>query len=218
MVSRVRVNLLACAGCCCFIVTACFSQVGHAFDDWRSIRDRGIVKQQRDYSCGAAALATVLTYFYADAVSEETLLRQIMDYRDSLPNSGVDDPGVAQFLGLSFADMARLARSRSYPVVGLDIAYSDLKNLTVPAIVALNVEGRAHFSVLRRADDHDRVFLADPSWGNLQLSRSEFLSSFSQDAGGERGRVLIVGSRDETLGDKGFLHRPPRRVLVAPRL
>lgn len=215
MVGKVRAWFLACCG---FMLAAWVPQSGYAFDDWRSIRDRGIVKQHRDYSCGAAALATVLTYFYEDAVSEEALLRQTMDYRDSLVKNGVDDPAVAQFLGLSFSDMAMLARSRNYPVLGVDVAYSDLKSLAVPVIVALNLDGRAHFSVLRSIDDHDRVFLADPSWGNLQLSRSEFLASFSQGAVGERGRALIVGARDEVGGKRGFRQRLPRRVLIAPSL
>ena len=35
---------------------------------WREIKTTGIVMQQRDYSCGAAALATLLRFYWSDAV------------------------------------------------------------------------------------------------------------------------------------------------------
>ena len=39
---------------------------------WQEQRDVQVVKQDRDFSCGAAAVATVLTYFYGMSVSETT--------------------------------------------------------------------------------------------------------------------------------------------------
>jgi len=196
-----------------------FSPAAQAFDDWRSLRDRGIVKQQKDYSCGAAALATLLTYFYGDPVSEDVLLKETMHHRDSVKESRLGRRVPRHFMGLSFADMARLARSRDYPVLGVDVAYDDLKNLALPVIVALDIQGRAHFSVLRRIDDHDRVFLADPSWGNYQIAGKKFLESFAGDRDGRRGHILIIGPRDaKESTHQAFRHRLPRRVLMAPRL
>ncbi|EED33321.1 peptidase, C39 family [gamma proteobacterium NOR5-3] len=184
---------------------------GYGFDDWLSMRDSGVVRQQRDYSCGAAALATLLTYFYQDPVTEEALLQQTMNDRAS-------DPGSAfQSTGLSFAEMARLGQSRNYPVLGVEVSYSDLKKLRMPVIVALEVHGRAHFSVLRKIDDQDRVFLADPSWGNRQWGRQEFLQSFAVAGKTSRGRVLLVGAKQGQRGDDAYRHRSPRRVLMAPR-
>jgi predicted double-glycine peptidase len=37
----------------------------------RAQRDLGVVKQRYDFSCGAAALATLLTYGLGDAVGED---------------------------------------------------------------------------------------------------------------------------------------------------
>ncbi|MDP5053648.1 MAG: cysteine peptidase family C39 domain-containing protein [Congregibacter sp.] len=194
-----------------------------AFDSWLALRDAQVVRQARDYSCGAAALATVLTHFYGDPVSEQSLLEQIHDQRIRL--EGTD----TLTKGLSFAEMASLARDRDYPALGVDVSFDDLKRLAVPVIVALVVDGRAHFSVLRKVDEEDRVFLADPSWGNRQLGRDAFLKSFVRDDERLSGRVLIVGSRDATgaggirdreasgVGaDDAFRHRPSRRVLIAP--
>ncbi|WOJ94464.1 cysteine peptidase family C39 domain-containing protein [Congregibacter variabilis] len=184
----------------------------YGVESWLSLRDSGVVRQQADYSCGAAALATLLTYFYLDPISEKTLLMQTMDSRTFEPAQGLAAKG------LSFAEMAMLARSREYPVLGLELGYSDLKKLKVPVIVALEVHGRAHFSVLRKIDDRDRVFLADPSWGNRQWGRDEFVKSFTtEDDISSRGRILLVGSKHDRVGDDAFRHRPPRRVLIAPR-
>ena len=44
----------------------------------RDIRDRYVVKQQFDYSCGAAALATLLTHHFGDATSEQDVLKILM--------------------------------------------------------------------------------------------------------------------------------------------
>ncbi|WOJ95502.1 cysteine peptidase family C39 domain-containing protein [Congregibacter brevis] len=206
----------------------------YAFDNWVSLRDAGIVKQQRDFSCGAAALATLLTYFYRDPVSERELLVQLIngrnDHYNDHHNDQHNDHGsghhsdhhsdnkqpAKRSLGLSFSDMKMLAHTRHYPAMGFAVTYEDLKNLRLPVIVALTVNGRGHFSVLRRVDEFGRAFLADPSWGNRQLGREEFLRSFLRSDDEASGRILIVGARGDRLGDDSFLHRPPRRVLISP--
>ena len=45
-----------------------------ALTSWVEQRDQGVVKQQRDYSCGAAAVATLLTYHWGREVSESDVL------------------------------------------------------------------------------------------------------------------------------------------------
>ena len=41
---------------------------------WKSLRDDGVVKQKYDYSCGAASLATILSFYGANFTE-----KQIMD-------------------------------------------------------------------------------------------------------------------------------------------
>ncbi|WP_008295090.1 C39 family peptidase [Congregibacter litoralis] len=189
-----------------------------AFDNWLSLRDAGVVRQERDFSCGAAALATVLTHYYGEPVSEAALLEQLLRERVNTGDTKV------QQQALSFADLAMLAGSRHYPSMGLAVAFEDLKKLKLPVIVALVIEGRGHFSVLRRVDSDDRVFLADPSWGNRQLGKQAFLRSFSTPGTSAQGRILIIGSKRDSKngsksgsgGDERFRHRTPRRALMAP--
>lgn len=48
---------------------------------WKTLRDARIVKQDLDYSCSAASLATLLNEFYGQSVTEEALLKA-MDISD----------------------------------------------------------------------------------------------------------------------------------------
>jgi predicted double-glycine peptidase len=154
------------------------------------------VRQSRDYSCGLAALATVLTRL-GSPVSEEELLEEIARGDTIHPE-------------VSFSDLARLARERGFRALGVAIAPDLLPRLRGrPAIVALNVDGSAHFSVLRAAHADGAVWLADPSWGNRRLAGWEFERYFS--ANGERGRVLLIvpsstgeaGASADTAGADG---------------
>ena len=38
---------------------------------WISIKNKNLVRQQHDYSCGSASLSTILTYYYNQNISEE---------------------------------------------------------------------------------------------------------------------------------------------------
>ncbi len=43
--------------------------------NWKTLRDARVVKQDLNYSCGAASLATLLNEFYGQSVTEEVLLK-----------------------------------------------------------------------------------------------------------------------------------------------
>ena len=45
----------------------------------KDLRDQRLVKQRFDYSCGSAALATVLRYGFGDEVTERDILKEFFD-------------------------------------------------------------------------------------------------------------------------------------------
>ncbi len=45
----------------------------------KDLRDEKLVKQRFDYSCGAAALATILRYGFGDEVTEREILKELFD-------------------------------------------------------------------------------------------------------------------------------------------
>lgn len=148
---------------------------GRTVKTWKDMRDENIVRQGEDYSCGSASLATLLTYFYGDTVTEAEILKAI-DRKDAA----------------SFADLQRVAESYGYNSVGMAAKLEHLFQLKVPAVLFLRIRGLEHFTVFRGIN-RDHVLLADPSWGNKKISLSRFLKMWKTiDKDGMYGRMLLV--------------------------
>ncbi len=130
--------------------------------------------QDRDYSCGAAALATLLREFYGVETNEAGVLQRMKKSEAA-----------------SFADLAAAADTYGFRAVGLQMPLSDLLRLKIPAIVHLVHRGEAHFSVVRGVRSDGLVALADPSWGNRRLLRHQFTELWDAKGEGE-GRVLLI--------------------------
>ncbi len=50
---------------------------------WTGIRDKGIIKQKFDYSCGSGALATLMQLVFGEKVSEEEIIDLILEGKTS---------------------------------------------------------------------------------------------------------------------------------------
>jgi len=186
-----------------------------AFRSWLDIRDAGVERQQRDYSCGVASLATILKYSYGMTVSEVSLL-QLLEQGDRnwrLPVSWEQE-------GVSLAVLAELARYHNFQAEGVAVDANMLARLSVPAIAYMEYHGIAHFTVIRGVSAEGWVHLADPSWGNRRLSLKEFLPLWQVDKTTtvKKGRLLLM--RPE-LGNPARLNRhfyDPKvlRPLIVP--
>ena len=149
----------------------------------KDLRDANVVKQRFDFSCGAAALATMLRYGFGDSVSE----RQILI--DLFTGLSEDDRRTAERTGFSLLDLQRVARTRGYAAEGFRLEPAQLTMLGGPVIVFIEPRGYRHFAVLRGVHG-DRVYLADPSRGNIRMPMDTFLDSWLQDDG--RGIVFVI--------------------------
>jgi predicted double-glycine peptidase len=49
---------------------------------WKSISEKNIVMQGFDYSCGAAAMATLLRHYFRSPVTETEILRDVLAHLD----------------------------------------------------------------------------------------------------------------------------------------
>jgi uncharacterized protein len=141
------------------------AQVRSAVRSLQEIRQANVVVQKWDISCGAAALATLLTYQHGDPVSEREVARAMLGKTDPLR--------VKVRGGFSLLDLKRFAESRNLIGEGYtEVSFADLEELG-PAIVPLNLDGFAHFVVFRgRAAE--RALLADPAFGNRSVAVAEF--------------------------------------------
>jgi predicted double-glycine peptidase len=154
-----------------------------ALKSWKALRDQNVVIQRYDYSCGAGALATLMRYYFGDQVSEEEILLSILE---PMTHEQVLD---REKNGLSLLDLKHCAEQRGYHAVGVKLNYASLKRLKGPVLVHLEREGYKHFAVLKGVRG-DRIYLADPSRGNIRMS----VFCFAQEWTG----VALV------LGKKGF--------------
>ena len=149
---------------------------------FREIGRQNLVTQGLDYSCGAAAIATVAKYFWGDNVSELDFIKialQILspeEFRDRQKN------------GLTMEDLKNIAiKAQYFSTVGR-LKFDQLEESEVPLIVGLDVEGYKHFVVIRGTDDNF-VYIADSIRGNLRLKHSEFKRQW------QKNLVLVVAKR-----------------------
>lgn len=163
---------------------------------WKTIRDLGIVKQDLDYSCGAASLATVLNEHYGLSVTEEEILK-IMDKED---------------MRASFDDMANALKELGFRGVGYAASFEQLTKLKIPVIVYTKHRKDDHFSVLRGIN-RDTVWLADPSQGNRTYSKYQFLEMWETREDSElKGKILaIIPLSQEVQSVNDFFTNQPRR-------
>jgi predicted double-glycine peptidase len=170
---------------------------------WKALRDDRIVKQDLDYSCGAASLATLLGSFYGRNVTEEALLKA-MDKGDGRA---------------SFDDMARALGQFGFRAQGFAASWEQLTHLKIPVIVYVKHRKNDHFSVLRGINK-DTVWLADPSLGNRTFNRAQFLAMWQTRAhadDGLAGKFLAVlpASAGEPARDDFFTRTPVRQSASA---
>lgn len=150
---------------------------------FKDLRDANVVKQAFDYSCGAAALATLLTYGMNDPVGERQIVSEMLATLDQ------DQETLRKKEGFSLLDMQRVAQRRGYRAQGFRIAPGSLAKLQGPVIVFIKPRGYEHFAVLRGVRG-DRVYLADPSLGNVRRAFYDFLAMWLGEDG--KGIIFIV--------------------------
>ena len=148
---------------------------------WKAIRDHNVVLQRYDYSCGAGALATLMHYYFGDKVTEEEILLGILS---SMTKEEVLD---REEKGLSLLDLKRYAEKRGYQAVGVKLNYESLKQLKGPVLIHLEREDYKHFAVFKGVWG-DRIYLADPSRGNIRLAVFRFAREWS-------GVALVLGKK-----------------------
>lgn len=150
-----------------------------AVESMQERRFRHLVRQHTDYSCGAAALATILRYAYHLEADEATVIEGMM---------GVSDPALVRQRGFSLLDIKRYVESMGMRGRGYRISQDRLRSLRVPGLVLMDVRGFRHFVVLKQIRG-DTAEIADPILGNRAMPLKEFL-----DAWPSRAVFVVIGS------------------------
>lgn len=166
-----------CAFAFLLILAAPFASFGAGSrgDDQRTVtsllelRRDGVVMQNWDLSCGAAALTTLLQYQFGDTVTEREVATGLIN-RDVY----IANPILVQLRqGFSLLDLKRYVDKRGY--LGMGFGGMSLQDLErrAPVLIPVNITGYNHF-VIFRGRLGDRVLLADPAWGNRTMTLARF--------------------------------------------
>jgi predicted double-glycine peptidase len=145
----------------------------------KEIRTAGTILQQRDFSCGAAALATVLNKFWGDKADETSLLIAIAT---TLTRTELEERIKN---GLTLTDLKRVCDRFGYTTILGKLTIDKLAESKVPLIVGITVNDYDHFVVVRGADKQF-VYLADPATGRMRVPIEEFAEQWQKNA------VLVV--------------------------
>ncbi|HUA32716.1 MAG TPA: C39 family peptidase [Candidatus Binataceae bacterium] len=142
-----------------------------SIETFKDQRFHNLVPQGYDFSCGAAALSTVLKYEYGmNLTSENEVFRAMY---------AVGDKKAIRKRGFSLLDMATFLDTLGYHGLGYKLQPQALFDLKVPVIVLLNMAGYEHFVVMRKANP-DYVYVADPALGNRIMPLESFLNDWVQ--------------------------------------
>lgn len=141
----------------------------------RQARLASTLLQQYDFSCGSAAVATLLTHHYGYPVSESMVFEYMYQHGDQ---------SKIQREGFSLLDMKRFLQARGFEADGFAQTLDKLAEARVPAIALINDNGYHHFVVVKGLRG-DRVLIGDPANGTRAVSRQAFEASW-------QSRLLFV--------------------------
>lgn len=180
--SRFVPTLMLCSALCAFYLQpasaapnmplAVLPGGGMVFKPLQSMRERrfsDLVEQKTDFSCGAAAVATILNQAYGWDLSEADVIHGML---------AVADEEQVRSQGFSMLDMKRYVISLGMRARGYRIESSQLKTVKIPVIVLIEVRGYKHFVVMQRTADNS-VYVGDPVLGHKKLSMEEFTQGWN---------------------------------------
>lgn len=155
-----------------------------------------VVRQQYDFSCGSAALATLLRYHYALPRSETEVFSGM--WRDG-------DQAQIRKVGFSLLDMKRYLAASGLRADGYKVSLDAIRRRGLPGIVLVTTRNYRHFVVLKGVGDSD-VLLGDPSTGLHALPRPQFEAMWN-------GIYFVLNSLADT-GQRNFNGAPQWALLA----
>ena len=146
-----------------------------------------VVRQQYDFSCGSAALATLLTFHYEEPTTEQAAF-------DYMYEKG-DKEKIAR-VGFSLLDMKTYLETNGYQADGFEASLDTLAQAGVPAIALINYRGYQHFVVVKGIDNGE-VLVGDPALGLRYMARGDFEAMWPN-------RILFIIRNRPAVGQAHF--------------
>ncbi|GAA5646958.1 MULTISPECIES: C39 family peptidase [Vibrio] len=146
-----------------------------------------VFRQQYDFSCGSAALASLLTFHYETPSSEQDIFKVMFDHGDRT---------LIEKQGFSLLDMKKYLESLGFRSDGFRIGLDKIRDVGVPGITLVNFDGYLHFVVIKGMNS-ESVILGDPSRGTMKMSIERFKQHY-------QGVILLIRTHAE-VGRSNFI-------------
>lgn len=167
-----------------------------ALTSLKEARFQRVIRQQYDFSCGSAAIATLLTYHYGTPTTEEQAFRSMY---------AAGDAEAIRKSGFSLADMQRYLDGLGLRSDGYRVSLDKLTEIGIPAITLINTKGYNHFVVIKGIKNGE-VLVGDPALGLKSFPKAEFESMW-------KGVIFVIRDQIEparqafNLGDEWSVQR-----------
>lgn len=148
---------------------------------WQGRKFISVVRQQYDFSCGSAALATLLHHQYGDAQDEASVFRGMWAHGDQAQ---------IRRLGFSLLDMKRFLQDRGMDGDGYRVSLEQIAKTGLPGIALISTNGYRHFVTVKGVAG-DTVLVGDPALGLRTLKSAEFMKMWN-------GVYFVIDHKNKT--------------------
>ncbi len=152
---------------------------------WWDIPFRSVVRQRFDFSCGSAAVATLLTHHYGRPTPEMGPFKAMW---------AAGDRALIRKVGFSMYDMKNHLTTLGYKAEGFKLTVDELAKVKRPVIVLIDLKGFKHFVVVKGMNN-GRVLTGDSVLGLTQYSTEDFAKMWN-------GIVLAIVKTPD--GNRGY--------------
>lgn len=148
------------------IHSAAGGQFQVAVTSLKEARFKTVLRQRYDFSCGSAALASLLSFHYDRPTTEEDVFAAMYQ---------LGDKERIHRAGFSLLDMKGYLEAQGLRSDGFRVGLDKLEAAGVPAITLINTGGYKHF-VLIKGVRGDEVIVGDPAAGVRVYRRDAFVA------------------------------------------
>jgi hypothetical protein len=160
----------------------------------REGRFETVIRQQFDFSCGSAALASLLTFHYDRPTTEEEVFKSMYE---------AGDQEKIQAQGFSLLDMKSYLARQGMTADGFQMTLEKVEQVGVPVITLIQTGGYRHFVIIKGVRDGE-VLTGDPALGNRIYKADQFQAMWSG--------VIFLIRNDARLARTNFNHQRDWRV------
>lgn len=156
---------------------------------------RGIIQQAHDYSCGTAALATLITGIVENSHVTE------LDVINNIESLNVKEKGY------SAADLIKASIKLGYYAELRKISKINLQKIKYPVILLIGLNSDSpHYVVFKGIEDNE-VFIADPIRGNIRIPYSKLIEESINEKYPAWYSIIINPSHNKPISSTLYLSK-----------